>query len=106
VAKKLDIDCAPAMVGWEFTNGFMRPVYEGFVICKEAAEFIMDAWNQDVEEQAKNLAAKKEKRAIYNWSKLVRGMLLYKKIANKYGNMVNYHCNTVYLLFGFSCDWF
>ena len=72
------------MVGWEFSGGFSRPVYDGFVVCEEVTDFIMDAWNQDVEEHAKKLAAKKEKRVIDNWTKLVRGMLLYKKIANKY----------------------
>ena len=84
VAKKLNIDCAPAMVGWEFTNGFMRPVYDGYVVCEEVNEFIMDAWNQEMDEQMKKDASKKEKRVLDNWTKLVRGVLLYRKIANKY----------------------
>ena len=83
-AKKLGVDCAPAMVGWEFTNGFMRPVYDGYVVCEEVTDFIMDAWNQEIEEQAQKAAAKKEKRVLDNWTKLVRGVLLYKKIATKY----------------------
>ena len=84
VAKKLQIDCAPALVGWEYTNGFMRPLYDGYVICEEAQDFIMDAWNQEMDEQNKKAALKREKRAIDNWTKLVRGMLMYKKILNKY----------------------
>ena len=84
VAKKLNVDCAPALVGWEFLSGFMRPVYDGVVICEEAKDFIMDAWNQEVDEQMKKAALKREKRAITNWTKLVRGMILYHKIANKY----------------------
>ena len=72
------------MVGWEFTGGFMRPVYDGFVVCEEVQETLMDAWNQEMEVQAKKDAAKKEKRVLDNWTKLVRGMLLYKKIAQKY----------------------
>ena len=84
IAKKLNIDCAPAMVGWEFSNGAMRPLYDGYVICEEANDYIMDAWNQEMDEQMKKDALKREKRAISNWTKLVRGMLLYKKIAKKY----------------------
>ena len=84
LAKKLNIDCAPAMVGWEFLNGAMRPVYDGYVICEEANDYIMDAWNQEMDEQMKKEASKREKRAIANWTKLTRGMLLYKKIASKY----------------------
>merc|ERR1711936_114412 len=84
VAKKLQIDCAPALVGWEYTNGFMRPLYDGYVICEEAQDFIMDAWNREMDEQNKKASLKREKRAIDNWTKLVRGMLMYKKILNKY----------------------
>lgn len=89
IAKKLNIDCAPAMVGWEFSNGSMRPVYDGFVICEEANDYIMDAWNQEMDEQMKKEALKREKRAIDNWTKLVRGMLLYQKIAKKYSKNKN-----------------
>ena len=61
VAKKLQIDCAPALVGWEYTNGFMRPLYDGYVICEEAQDFIMDAWNQEMDEQNKIKSRSKAK---------------------------------------------
>ena len=55
-----------------------------YVVCEEVNEFIMDAWNQEMDEQMKKDASKKEKRVLDNWTKLVRGALLYRKIANKY----------------------
>jgi xeroderma pigmentosum group C-complementing protein len=59
-------------------------VFDGFVVCSELAETLMDAWNVDVEERAKKEADKKEKRALDNWKKLIKGMLMHQKIRNKY----------------------
>jgi len=44
VARKLGIDCAPAMTGWDFHGGWSHPVYDGFVVCDEHVESLMDAW--------------------------------------------------------------
>ena len=84
VAKKLNIDCASAMIGWEFSGGGAHPVYDGFVVCSEFAEILMDAWNIDQEEKLKKDAEKKEKRVLDNWRKLIKGMLMHQKIRNKY----------------------
>lgn len=84
VAKKLNIDCAPAMIGWEFSGGGSHPVFDGFVVCQEISETLLDAWNKDQEEKLKKDAEKKEKRALDNWKKLIKGMLMHQKIRNKY----------------------
>lgn len=46
VARKLDIDCAPAVVGWEFSGGSSHPVLDGFVVCEEVKDVLLDAWNK------------------------------------------------------------
>ena len=84
VAKKLNIDCAPAMIGWEFSGGGSHPVFDGFVVCQEISETLLDAWNKDQEEKLKKDAEKKEKRALDNRKKLIKGMLMHQKIRNKY----------------------
>ena len=84
MAKKLDIDCAAAMVGWEFSGGGCHPVFDGFVVCEELSETLMDAWNKDQEEKLKKDAEKKEKRALDNWKKLIKVMLMHQKIRKKY----------------------
>ncbi|XP_020269305.1 DNA repair protein RAD4 isoform X2 [Asparagus officinalis] len=43
VAKRLGIDFAPAMTGFEFRNGRSFPVYEGIVICTEFKGAIMES---------------------------------------------------------------
>lgn len=42
VAKRLGIDFAPAMVGFEFRNGRSVPVYEGIVVCDEFKGAILE----------------------------------------------------------------
>jgi hypothetical protein len=46
VARKLDIDCAPAVVGWEFSGGGSHPVLDGFIVCEEFRDVLLDAWNK------------------------------------------------------------
>ena len=65
-------------------GGFPHPVFDGFVVCKEHQEVLMDAWNTEIEEKAKKDAAKKEKRVLDNWRKLVKGKLTAEKIKRKY----------------------
>lgn len=42
VVKRLGINFAPAMVGFEFRNGRSVPVYEGIVICTEFREAVLE----------------------------------------------------------------
>jgi len=52
VAKKIGIDCAPAMVGWEHGR-YPRPKMEGFVVCTENVEVLVAAWQEDTFERRK-----------------------------------------------------
>lgn len=42
VAKKLGIDYAPAMIGFEFRKGGSTPVFEGIVVCTEFKDLILE----------------------------------------------------------------
>lgn len=42
IAKRLEIDFAPAMVGFEFRNGRSFPVFEGIVVCAEFKDAILE----------------------------------------------------------------
>lgn len=42
VAKRLNIDYAPAMVGFEFKSGQAHPVFEGIVVCSEFKDAILE----------------------------------------------------------------
>ena len=48
------------MVGWDFSGGGAHPVFDGYVVCQENAEALMDAWNQEQEIKQKREQEKKE----------------------------------------------
>ncbi|KAG8128084.1 hypothetical protein E2320_014981 [Naja naja] len=67
VARKLDIDCVPAVTGFDFHGGYSHPVTEGYVICEEYKEVL-----------------KREKRVLGNWKLLVKGLLIKERLKKRY----------------------
>ena len=84
ICKKLGIDCAPVVVGFDFHQGACHPTYDGFVVCEEFADQVTQAWEQDLEEQEIKETKKYEARVYGNWKKLIRGLLIREKIKVKY----------------------
>ena len=84
VIRKSGIDAAPAMVGWDFSSGGSHPVFDGYVVCQENAEALMDAWNQEQEAKAQRERDKREKRVTDNWKRLVKGLMFREKMRLKY----------------------
>ena len=72
------------MVGWDFSGGGAHPVFDGYVVCQENAEALMDAWNQDQEIKQKREQEKKGKRVLDNWKRLVKGLMFREKMRSKY----------------------
>ncbi|CAK1578371.1 unnamed protein product [Parnassius mnemosyne] len=85
VAKKLNIDCAPAMTGFDFNGGWSHPVFDGFVVCKEFEETITEAWLKDQEDQERKEREKIDARVYGNWKKLIKGLLIRERLKIKYG---------------------
>lgn len=84
IAKKLNIDCAPAVVGFDFHAGGSHPVNDGFVVCKEYKDTLVDAWNQEIEESRKREQKRYEDRVYGNWKRLVKGLLIRERLKIKY----------------------
>ncbi|CAG4964616.1 unnamed protein product [Parnassius apollo] len=85
VAKKLNIDCAPAMTGFDFNGGWTHPVFDGFIVCKEFEEIITEAWLKDQEDQERKEREKIDTRVYGNWRKLIKGLLIRERLKVKYG---------------------
>ncbi|CAE1305159.1 XPC [Acanthosepion pharaonis] len=49
IARKLGIDCAAAMVGWDFHGGSSHPVFDGWIVCVEHEDMILKEWEKDQE---------------------------------------------------------
>lgn len=85
IARKLEIDCAPAMTGFDFNGGYTHPVFDGFVVCKEFEDIIRNAYDVEQEEQERREREKIEQRVYGNWKKLIKGLLIRERLKDKYG---------------------
>ncbi|KRZ90378.1 DNA repair protein complementing XP-C cells -like protein, partial [Trichinella sp. T8] len=84
IARKLNIDCAPAVVGWEFHCRSSHPIIEGCVVCKEHKEILEAAWLEEQVHIAVKEKERKTMRALKNWRKMVRSMLIKAKVEKKF----------------------
>lgn len=84
ICKKLGIDCAHAVIGFDFHQGACHPLYDGFVVCEEFADQVTAAWYQDQEEQEKKEQDKYEARVYGNWKKLIKGLIIRERLKRKY----------------------
>ncbi|XP_070501886.1 DNA repair protein complementing XP-C cells homolog isoform X2 [Chironomus tepperi] len=91
VCRKLGIDCSQAIVGFDSSGGWPYPVYDGFVVCKEFEEKVIDAWNREQEQAEQKEREKIEKRVYGNWKKLIKGLLIKQRLMQKYNNFEDKH---------------
>ncbi|XP_314239.6 DNA repair protein complementing XP-C cells homolog [Anopheles gambiae] len=84
VCKRLQIDCAPALTGFDMAKMRVVPVYDGFVVCKEFAEQAVEEWYKEMEKEDQREQEKLEKRVYGNWKRLIKGLLVRRKLQNKY----------------------
>lgn len=85
IARKLNIDCVPAVVGFNFGGMGAVPAIEGSVVCEEYEDTLREAWEAEQIEAAKRAAEKREKRIYGNWRKLIRGLRIRERIRQQYG---------------------
>ncbi|KAL6267848.1 hypothetical protein P5V15_000920 [Pogonomyrmex californicus] len=84
IARKLNIDCATAVVGFNFGCMGAVPAMEGYVVCAEYEDTLREAWEAEQIEAARRAAEKKKKIVYDNWRKLIRGLLIREKLSQKY----------------------
>ncbi|KAI1893019.1 hypothetical protein AGOR_G00139570 [Albula goreensis] len=85
VARKLDIDCASAVTGFDFHCGYSHPVTDGYVVCEEYQEVLQAAWENEQEILQKKEREKREKRVLEHWTLLVKGLLIRERLQRRYG---------------------
>ncbi|KAI6191562.1 hypothetical protein M3Y97_00241500 [Aphelenchoides bicaudatus] len=83
MARTLDMECVPAVTGWEFSGGRNHPLIEGCVVLAKDAKVLQNAcaeWQQ-IRHQKKAKAA--EDRAVQLWRRLVKGKILLEKLKTR-----------------------
>ncbi|XP_058800685.1 DNA repair protein complementing XP-C cells homolog [Phymastichus coffea] len=84
IARKLNIDCAQACVGFNFGCRGALPAFEGYVVCEEYEDTLREAWEEEQIEAQKRAKEKREKRIYGNWKKLIKGLIIRERLAAKY----------------------
>lgn len=84
IAKLLDIDFAPAMMGWDFSSGYCHPVIDGIVTAEENRSVLIAAWKQQQQESRKKQQEKREKKIYERWRLLIRGVLLKERVQKRF----------------------
>lgn len=85
VARKLNIDCATAVTGFDYHCGFAHAVNDGYIVCEEHQEILKEAWENEQDIQQKKEQEKREKRVVANWTLLVKGLLIKERLKRRYG---------------------
>ncbi|XP_032988575.1 DNA repair protein complementing XP-C cells isoform X3 [Rhinolophus ferrumequinum] len=85
VARKLDIDCVQAIIGFDFHNGYSHPVTDGYIVCEEYKDVLLAAWENEQALIEKKEKEKREKRALGNWKLLIKGLLIRERLRLRYG---------------------
>ena len=80
IARKLGVDYAEAMVGFEVRGGRSIPKFEGIVVTERNAEWVLDAYREKEREVKEKEDKKRWERVSFNWRRLVKGAVVRAKL--------------------------
>uniref|UniRef100_A0A0M3HRB8 DNA repair protein complementing XP-C cells n=1 Tax=Ascaris lumbricoides TaxID=6252 RepID=A0A0M3HRB8_ASCLU len=84
LARRMDIECVPAVVAWDFHKGGNHPIIDGCVVLAKDAMLLKAAWEEQYERKRIKAAKARKERAKKNWKRLVKGVLRMKRIRAKF----------------------
>lgn len=88
ICKKLEIDYAEAVTGFEFGKKIAIPVIEGVVVAAENESVVRAAWQEHAEQQKLKEEIKLEKAVITLWKKMLMGLRIRERVSGTYGEDV------------------
>ncbi|KAI0859500.1 Rad4 transglutaminase-like domain-containing protein [Xylaria cubensis] len=87
VCKRLEIDFAEAVVGFEFGHRMAVPVIQGVVIAQEHHERLLEELEKDEAERARKEDEKRRKAALSTWRRFLMGLRIADRIRQDYGHL-------------------
>ena len=87
VCKRLGIDYAEAVVGFEFGHRMAVPVIQGVVIAEEYHDRALEELEKDEAERRRKEDEKRRKAALGMWRKLLMGLRIADRIRQDYGHL-------------------
>lgn len=94
ICKKLEIDYAEAVVGFEFGNKMAVPVINGVVVAEENETLVTDAWKIWHEEQQRKEENKQEALVLETWRKMMMALRIRTRVQEDYGVEIEAPSNT------------
>ena len=91
ICKRLGIDYAEAVTGFEFGKRMAVPIITGVVIAEENEDAVMDEWEKDEMERKIKEEGKREKQALATWRKWLMGLRIIQRVKEEYGNDAEAH---------------
>ncbi|KAE8191754.1 hypothetical protein A4X06_0g6431 [Tilletia controversa] len=85
VAKQLHMPYAEAVTGFEFRKGRSNPKLEGIVVAQFNAQTLLDAFWESERHRAQQERAKTRERAVRNWRRAYKAVLISLRIKRQYG---------------------
>ncbi|KAI0845523.1 Rad4-domain-containing protein [Daldinia vernicosa] len=85
VCKRLEVDYAEAVVGFEFGHRMAVPVIQGVVIAEENYERVMEQLEKDEAERARKENEKRRKEVLYTWRRFLMGLRIAERFKQDYG---------------------
>ncbi|KAL9005392.1 MAG: hypothetical protein Q9188_001834 [Gyalolechia gomerana] len=85
ICKRLGIDFAEAVTGFEFGKQRAVPVITGVVVAMENEEWVIEEWEKDEEERKIKEEGKREKATLAMWKKLITGLRIVERVREEYG---------------------
>nr|XP_020139164.1 DNA repair protein complementing XP-C cells [Microcebus murinus] len=85
VARRLGVDCAAAVTGFDFHGGYSHPVTDGHVVCEEFRDLLLSAWESEQASAEQRERERRARRALAHWKLLVRGLLIRERLRLRYG---------------------
>ncbi|ODQ51617.1 Rad4-domain-containing protein [Saitoella complicata NRRL Y-17804] len=86
VAKKLGIDYAEAITGFEFKSQRAIPVATGVLVATENADMLMEAFREAEQIRLEKESGKRQAEALKKWRKFIVGMRIRERLRDEYGN--------------------
>ncbi|KAK3121748.1 hypothetical protein QOZ80_8BG0660270 [Eleusine coracana subsp. coracana] len=84
VAKRLGIDYAPAMVGFDYRSGRCLPVFDGIVVCTEFKNAILEAYAEEDEQRQEYEKKQQEAQALARWYQLLCSIVTRQRLKETY----------------------
>ncbi|RDW80586.1 hypothetical protein BP5796_05284 [Coleophoma crateriformis] len=95
ICKKLGIDFAEAVTGFEFGARMAIPIITGVVIAEENYELVIEQWRIDEQERLRKEDEKRTKAAIGMWRKMLMGMRIIERVREEYGEEVGHQVDAL-----------